>query len=63
MYRGTTSGGPYTKVNSALLPGTTYTDTSVQAGVTYFYVVTAVDTSKNESAYSAQTSAATIPSP
>jgi hypothetical protein len=63
MYRGTTSGGPYAKVNSALIAGTTYTDTNVQAGVTYYYVATAVDTSNNESAYSTQAPAVTVPSP
>jgi len=52
VYRGTASGGPYTKVNSAPVSGTTYTDTTVQPGQTYYYVVTAVDTSNAESAYS-----------
>jgi len=41
---------------------TTYTDSTVQAGVTYFYVVTAVDSSGNESVYSNQASA-TVPTP
>ena len=52
VYRGTASGGPYTKVNSTPVSGTTYTDTTVQPGQTYYYVVTAVDTSNAESAYS-----------
>jgi fibronectin type 3 domain-containing protein len=61
-YRGTQSGGPYTKLNSSLVTRTAYTDTTVQAGQTYFYVATAVDSNNNESAYSnqAQTS---VPSP
>ncbi len=63
VYRGTTSGGPYTKVNSALIAGQTYyLDTTVQAGLTYYYVATAVDSSSSESAYSNQAQAV-IPSP
>jgi fibronectin type 3 domain-containing protein len=63
IYRGTTSGGPYgSKMNSSLVSGTTYTDNSVQAGQTYYYVVTTVDISSNESGYSNQATAV-IPSP
>jgi hypothetical protein len=63
VYRGTTSGGPYgTKLNSALVATTTYTDNSVVTGQTYFYVVTAVDTSGDESAYSSP-AMAVIPTP
>jgi len=54
VYRSTTAGGPYTKINSSVVTGTTYTDITTQAGVTYYYVVTAVDTSNNESSYSNQ---------
>ena len=43
VYRGTTSGGPYpTQLNSTPINGTTYSDETVQAGQTYYYVVTAV---------------------
>lgn len=52
IYRGTTTGGPYTKVNSALIPTSTYTDTSVQSETTYYYVTTAVDSTGLESTYS-----------
>ncbi|HJT71395.1 MAG TPA: choice-of-anchor D domain-containing protein [Terriglobales bacterium] len=63
VYRGTTSGGPYSlKLNSSLVAGTSFTDTTVQSGQTYYYVVTAVDSSGVESAYSNQASA-TIPVP
>lgn len=63
VYRGTQSGGPYgTKMNSSLIPSTAFTDTSVQAGQTLFYVVTAVDSSGVESDYSDQMSA-TVDSP
>lgn len=52
IYRGTTRGGPYGKINDVLEASTTYTDSGVQAGKTYFYVVTAVDAQTRESAYS-----------
>jgi fibronectin type 3 domain-containing protein len=35
-----------------LVTQTAYTDTTVQAGQTYYYVTTAVDSSGNESTYS-----------
>jgi invasion protein IalB len=59
-YSGTASGGPYTKLTSAPVASTAYTDTTVQAGQTYYYVVTAVNSSNEESTYSVQVSA-TIP--
>jgi hypothetical protein len=62
VYRGTTSGGPYTVVNGALVTGTTFTDGSVVAGQTYYYVTTAVDSGSNQSGYSNQAVAA-IPTP
>jgi len=62
IYRGTTLGGPYTEVNAALVGGTSYTDTTVQPGVTYYYVATTVDISGNQSAYSSPASA-TVPTP
>jgi hypothetical protein len=34
-----------------------YTDTAVQAGQTYYFVVTSVNSSNEESAYSAEVSA------
>jgi hypothetical protein len=58
VYRGTQSGGPYSKLNSALLSGTSYTDASVQSSATYYYVSTAVNSSNVESAYSNQATAA-----
>ena len=64
VYRGTTSGGPYpTELNSTPVNGTTYTDATVQAGQTYYYVVTAVASDDvTQSADSNQVSA-TVPSP
>jgi len=60
VYRATISGGPYTLLNSSLVPMTQYSDANVQSGQTYYYVVTAVDSSNNESIHSNQVSA-TIP--
>jgi hypothetical protein len=60
VYRGATTGGPYAKINPSLTLSTSYTDSSVQSGSTYYYVTTAVDTTGAESSYSNE-SAATIP--
>ena len=57
IYRSTTSGGTYTKLNGAWLTQASYTDSTVTGGTTYYYVVTAVDTSGNISADSAEASA------
>ncbi|MEA3200284.1 MAG: hypothetical protein QOE90_1712 [Thermoplasmata archaeon] len=54
VYRGTASGGETLLTTSGA--GTTYTDTSVTAGTTYFYKVTAVN-SIGESAQSNEASA------
>jgi fibronectin type 3 domain-containing protein len=62
VYRGTTPGGPYTKINSSLDSSTLYTDSTVQSGQTYYYVITAVDATGMESAYSNQLQLE-IPSP
>jgi len=56
------SGGPYSKINSALEASNAYTDNTVAAGQTYYYVATAVDGSGNESGYSNQAQAV-IPIP
>jgi len=60
VYRGTQKGGPYTKVTSSLVPGSTYNDSTVQSGSTYYYVVAAVSSSGAQSTFSSETSA-TIP--
>lgn len=62
VYRGTQSGGPYTKVNSSAVGGTTYTDSTVQGGQTYFYVVTSLDVNAVESIFSNEAQAA-VPFP
>ncbi len=53
VYRTTSKSGPYTKLNSKLDADTSYTDSTVIAG-TYYYVTTAVNSSGQESSYSAQ---------
>jgi hypothetical protein len=57
VYRSTTSGSGYAKINGSLLSSSDYIDNSAINGTTYYYVVTAVDTSSNESGYSSQVSA------
>jgi hypothetical protein len=57
-YSSTVSGGPYNKLTSSPAAGTSFTDSTVQAGKTYYYVVTSVDSSGMESANSSQVTAA-----
>ena len=63
VYRGTTSGGPYTRI-SPLLSSTTllFTDAGVASGGHYFYVVTDMNASGVESATSNEV-AVTVPVP
>jgi len=61
VYRGTISGGPYSKLFASADTAANYKDSSVSDGLTYYYVVTAVDSSSVESSYSNEVSA-TIPS-
>jgi hypothetical protein len=62
VYRGTQTGGPYSKINPVLDASTLYTDTTVVDGTTYYYVTTSVNSSNEESAYSNQATAV-IPPP
>ncbi len=57
VYRSTTSGSGYSKINGSLVASSAYTDNSASNFTTYYYVVTAVDTSANESGNSSQVSA------
>ncbi len=61
LYRGNASGGPYSLLTSGL-SSTTYTDSNVQSGSSYYYVTTAVNTSDQESGYSSEAKAV-IPMP
>jgi hypothetical protein len=56
IYRSTVSGGPYTLI--ATIPATTtYQNSGLTSGTTYYYVVTAVNSSNLESSVSNQASA------
>ena len=62
VYRGTTSGGPYsTLLNATPVNGTTYTDATVQAGQTYYYVVTAVGSDGVTQSVDSSPASATVP--
>jgi hypothetical protein len=54
IYRGTVSGGPYSRMNSTPDPNLTYTDTTVSGGTVYYYVTTAVNSNNQESGYSSE---------
>jgi len=57
VYRSTTNGSGYAKINPSLVSAVTYSDSTVQDGTTYYYVTTAVNSSGTESAYSNQATA------
>ena len=54
VYRSTVSGNDYTKINTTPVAGLNYVDGTVLDASTYFYVLTAVDSSGNESNFSTQ---------
>ncbi|MBU4502958.1 MAG: Ig-like domain-containing protein [Nanoarchaeota archaeon] len=62
LCRSEIQGGPYTKINPILITTTSYQDISLTNGITYYYVLTAVDNVGNESSYSTETSAIPIAS-
>lgn len=62
VYRRTGTTGSYSQINSVLDAATTYTDTSVADGQTYYYETTAVNSSNEESARSTAL-LVTIPAP
>ncbi|MGD0077673.1 MAG: hypothetical protein ABSB91_03490 [Sedimentisphaerales bacterium] len=57
LYRSTTSGTGYVKLNGSLLITSDYNDSAVTNGTTYYYVVTAVDLAGHESVNSTEVSA------
>ena len=61
VYRASVSGGAYTKLNASPIPTTSYLDSNVASGKTYFYVATTVQNT-NESTYSTQAQAV-VPTP
>jgi fibronectin type 3 domain-containing protein len=62
VYRSTTAGRGHQAITPALVSSTTFVDTDVRRGQTYFYTVTAVDRARraNESVPSGEASA-TLP--
>jgi fibronectin type 3 domain-containing protein len=62
VYRAAPPTGPYSKLNSEPIMTTYYADTSVEAGHTYAYHVTAVNGKKRESPATTDVTA-TVPSP
>jgi len=62
LYRATVSGGPYSQINTVPLVANNYVDNQIEYGQTYYYVVTAVTSSGQQSTYSNQT-AVVIPMP
>ncbi len=62
VYRSDSDGGSYTKLNSSLSSGSAYTDSSTTVGIPYYYKVTAVDATGNESAQSASVNASRLAS-
>jgi fibronectin type 3 domain-containing protein len=62
LYRSTTSGSGYVKLNGGLITRARYADSTINYDKTYYYVCTAVNTSGLESGYSNQVSFS-IPAP
>ena len=60
LKRGTVSGGPYATTVATGLTSTTFTNTGLTNGTTYYYVLIAVN-SGGSSAYSSQASATPLP--
>jgi subtilisin family serine protease len=57
VYRSTTSGGGYTEVTTTPITSTTFVNSGLTGGLTYYYVVRAQDTSGNLSVNSLQAAA------
>ena len=60
VYRSTSSSGPFSMLDVVLVASTTFVDTTVVSGMTYYYYATSVDSSGRESVPSTQVSA-TVP--
>jgi hypothetical protein len=56
LYRSDQSGLGYVRLNADLIAPTTYTDNTIAAGLTYYYVATAVNDSDLESGFSNEVS-------
>jgi len=58
VYRSMTPAGNYVQINSSLVQGVTFTDNTVESGLTYYYVTRAVDALGHESVNSNEARAA-----
>ncbi|OHB55780.1 MAG: hypothetical protein A2173_05805, partial [Planctomycetes bacterium RBG_13_44_8b] len=63
IYRSTTSGSGFAKINTSQHTRSDYNDTTVTNGTTYYYVVTTLDAVPVESEYSNQASATPTATP
>lgn len=52
VYRGGNAAGPFSRLNTGVDAATSYADSTVSGGKTYYYVVTSVDSTNVESAFS-----------
>lgn len=59
VWRSTTTGGPYTQLNTTADANLFFMDSNAAVSTTYFYVATAVDASGDQSAYSNEASVTT----
>jgi subtilisin family serine protease len=57
IYRASESGGPYSRLNPSIVTETSYLDTSVTNGVTYYYVAKLLTTDLYEMDYSSEAAA------
>jgi hypothetical protein len=62
IYRSTSSGSGYELVDSIPSSATSYTDINLEGETTYYYVITGFDSNGNETSYSEEISATTVPS-
>ena len=61
FYRSRQSGAGYERLTPQALRAQSFSDTGLEAGVQYYYVVTAVDREGNESGYSEEAAATPLP--
>ncbi len=62
IYRATSASGPYTQINGAEITDTSYVDSHVVAGTTYYYEITTADNGGLESAMSSASAGAALTS-
>lgn len=57
VYRGSTAGGPYSKLTDTPITSPAFDDSAIKAGDHFFYVVTGLDATGAESPFSNEASA------